>query len=100
LSATEVTCPGCGESVQSFRVGMVEHAKKCAPLRAMVGKPKRPEQPVERVRYQVNCPGCGKRVRAPTLDDQRARVLRHVRNCNAMKQAGAPVVPESQVPQP
>jgi hypothetical protein len=52
-------------------------------------------KPFERSRvvYQVNCPGCGRRIRAPSEDLRRQRVITHVRNCYAFRKADAPTVP-------
>lgn len=43
---------------------------------------------MSRARYEVACPGCGRRLTATSEDKRRARVLTHVRNCNAFKAIG------------
>lgn len=55
---------------------------------------------MSRVRYEVHCPECGKRIRAPSEELRRERVLRHVRNCNAFRRIGAPTVPLESVAPP
>lgn len=50
-------------------------------------------------RYDTQCPGCGRRVSGLSEDARRARVLVHIRNCNALKKLGA-MVPLDQVAQP
>ena len=52
----------------------------------------RPSDPRPRIVHEVRCPGCGRRIRAGSLDERRARVLRHVRNCNALAGKDAPIV--------
>ena len=51
-----------------------------------------------RIVYQVNCPECGRRIRAPSEELRRERVLRHVRNCNAFKKAGVVAPPSAVAP--
>lgn len=50
-----------------------------------------------RLVFEATCPGCTKVIRAPSADERRARVLRHIRNCNAMRQAGVSGLPKELV---
>lgn len=50
--------------------------------------------------YSVNCPGCSRRIHAPSEDKRRAAVLRHIRNCAAIKWDSSLLVPEPQAPAP
>lgn len=48
---------------------------------------------MRRFGYEVHCPGCGKRIRGESQDECRARMVRHIRNCNALRKMAGP--PES-----
>jgi hypothetical protein len=39
-------------------------------------------------RFETVCPGCLRVLHALTIEKRRARVLRHIQNCNAFKKFG------------